>query len=496
MKQKFFSTLVQKGWSFLLIATLHIFILTKLQFFPYPELFVYPYLTNNGLLPYSQIMDQHFPGLMFLPINLDNLGMKDEVSARIWLIALVTISQILLFFVTKNIFKSVGLGLLASLVYLIWQPFLEGWVLWINTFLPIIYLGTFYFCYKFLEDRQKNEASVLKSPRSANWRMLLFDRFIRGLKVIRFSQSANRYLVIIGLLLGVAVVFKQVALPLSGLVFLLLWYYKRNFSTLMYFCLGFLPPVLLMLGYLFSIGVFEDFWYWTVLFNLTTYAKYGGKEPFFSGFVRVIGIYSPILLLPFLKDKKLSLLLLVFILGGMSGVWHRFDFVHFQPSLPFVILATVAIANKFYKSLVGKLGIVFYLVVVCLWLVTFYKGHLGDRVLFFDNDTKKISQKIQGLTDPGEEIFIFGAVPHLYQMSQTIPAGRVFVFQFPWFFLEAEEDIYQGLVTSQPNIVVADRSVVIEGDAITRFGQRIDGYINDNYEEVDRVGSTQILKKK
>ena len=66
-----------------LILITHVFILTKLVFFPYPELFIYPYLTNHGLKPYSQILDQHFPGLMFLPINFDNLGMNNEVSARI-----------------------------------------------------------------------------------------------------------------------------------------------------------------------------------------------------------------------------------------------------------------------------------------------------------------------------------------------------------------------------------------------------------------------------
>src|SRR3989338_3479932 len=67
-----------------LILLTHILILSKLIYFPYPELFIYPYLTNHGLKPYSQIIDQHFPGLMFLPLNLDNLGMTTPEIARIW----------------------------------------------------------------------------------------------------------------------------------------------------------------------------------------------------------------------------------------------------------------------------------------------------------------------------------------------------------------------------------------------------------------------------
>src|SRR3989338_6622905 len=90
----------------ILIIIAHLFILSRLIFFPYPEFFVYPYLTNAGLKPYSQIMDQHFPGLLFLPVNFDNLGMNDEFSARIWLMVIVSITQLLIFFVSRAIFKS------------------------------------------------------------------------------------------------------------------------------------------------------------------------------------------------------------------------------------------------------------------------------------------------------------------------------------------------------------------------------------------------------
>lgn len=89
-----------------LILLAHVLILSKLLFFPYPELFIYPYLTNHGLKPYSQILDQHFPGLMFLPINFDNLGMSDAAVARIWSIVIVLLTHIILFYITSSILKS------------------------------------------------------------------------------------------------------------------------------------------------------------------------------------------------------------------------------------------------------------------------------------------------------------------------------------------------------------------------------------------------------
>ncbi|MBI2086444.1 hypothetical protein HYT74_03830 [Candidatus Daviesbacteria bacterium] len=123
----------------LIIILAHIFILSKLIFFPYPELFVYPYLTNKGLLPYSQILDQHFPGLMFLPVNFDNLGMNDEVSARFWLFGIVFLTHVLLFLISKT-YLGAKRALLVNFLYLIWQPFFEGWVLWIDNFLPLFLL--------------------------------------------------------------------------------------------------------------------------------------------------------------------------------------------------------------------------------------------------------------------------------------------------------------------------------------------------------------------
>src|SRR3990167_10272801 len=159
-----------------LIIIIHSFVLTKIIFFPEPELFIYPYLTNHGVKPYSQILDQHFPGLMFLPINFDNLGMNDEVSARFWLFGIVFLTHVLLFLISKT-YLGVKRALLVNFLYLIWQPFFEGWVLWIDNFLPLLLLPAFYF-------------------------------------------TLRKKLFWAGIFLGLGVVMKQSIIPLAGLVFL------------------------------------------------------------------------------------------------------------------------------------------------------------------------------------------------------------------------------------------------------------------------------------
>lgn len=436
-----------------LIILIHVLIFTKLIYFPYPELFIYPYLTNHGLKPYSQILDQHFPGLLFLPINFDNLGMTTPEVARIWSITIVIIIHIMLFLISSEILKSKTKAIFINILYLVWQPFFEGWVLWIDSFLPLFLLPAFYALYK-------------------------------------------RYLFLTGLFLGLGIVFKQVLIPLAGLVMVYIIWKDRNFKTAPVFLVGLFLPVGLMLIYLGSIGVLKDFWYWTIVFNLTTFAKFGrGIGPTLAHFSRVALVFgTALLLLVFQIRKKETQILLIFLLGALSGLSTRFDFVHFQPALPFALLATVYAVGRL--GILGKLGIGVYGAILVWWLIVFYKGHIGDRVISFDPQTKAVASKIKQLIQPGEKIFIFGAAPHLYQMTNTQPAGDIFVFQFPWFLQVAESRILKGVIRDNPNIVVSDKTAVIEGWKITDFAKDIDEYLNANYQKIDSVGTTDILSRK
>ena len=438
-----------------IISFIHVLVFTKLIYFPYPELFVYPYLTNHGLKPYSQILDQHFPGLMFLPINLDNLGMNNEQSARIYSLAIIILIHIALFVISYKILKSKSKALLVNCLFLLWNPFFEGWVLWIDSFLPLILLPNFYFLYK-------------------------------------------RNLFLSGLLLGIGVVFKQTLIPLAILVIIYLWWQNKRLKDALTFLEGLAIPVVLMIIYFFSIGVIKDFWYWTVIFNLTTYAKFGTSAPVTIGFVtRVLVVYLPSLLLClYKKDKRLVQILFIFLVGSLIGVFDRADFIHFQPSLPFALLATTLGLFSIRRNNLLKMGLIFYIFITLWWQRIFYTGHISSKVLLFDDNTKMIAQKIRQYTEPSEKIFIFGVPPHLYQMADRLPSGNIFVFQFPWFLKIAEPRILTGIISDKPNIIVSERNAQIEGLQIKDFAPEIDSYIQQNYQVVERVGPTDIMRRK
>lgn len=434
-----------------IILLAHTLILTKLIYFPYPEIFIYPYLTNHGLKPYSQILDQHFPGLLFLPINFDNLGMITPEVARIWSISIVLITHIMIFLIASEILKSKKKAILLNILYLIWQPFFEGWVLWIDNLLPLLLLPAFYSLYR-------------------------------------------KRIFITGLLLGLAIVFKQTVIPLSALILIYIYWTNRNLKLSLRFLLGLLIPVSVMLVYILGIGVFADFWYWTIIFNLTTYAQFGTKAPPSIGFItRVLLVYGVSVSAIFSKEKKVVYALFIFISGLLIGAFERGDFVHSQPLLPFIIFATVVGLSELWNLKAAKLVIIGYLLIGVWWLNIFYRGHLSSGVISFDSQTKSITSKIRELTRPGEKIFVFGAAPQLYQMSGTIPAGDIFVFQFPWFLKVSQKRVLEGIIKDRPNIVVSDRTVNIEGAKIIDFAPDIDQYINVHYRKIDSVGTTNIL---
>ena len=265
---------------------------------------------------------------------------------------------------------------------------------------------------------------------------------------------------------------------------------KRKFGPIIKYFIGVGLPLIVMVLYLISIGVLNDFIYWTIIFNLTVFAQHGTSTPSTLGFItRIVFVYTMSMMAFLHKDRKLIIILAIFLIGSLVSIFDRADFVHLQPSLPFVLLATSLGIFSIKRKNIQIGFILAYSFIAIWWQNIFYKGHLSDKVFFFDEQTKLIAQKIKSYTKNGEKIFILGAPLHLYQMTQTLPVGDVFVFQFPWFLKVAEDRILEGVSKDKPNIVVSEQS-------ITDFAKDIDQYINKNYQVIDRVGTTDILRRK
>lgn len=443
------------------IIALHLFLLSKTIFFPYPELFVYPYLTNSGLLPYRDILDQHFPGLMFLPLNLYNLGMQSPGDARLWQLGIVLITHLFLFFSANKIFNSEKKALITNIFYLLLQPLFEGWVLWIDSFIPLMTLPAFLFLHNFFKG---------KSP-------------------------SNLFLS--GLFLGVALVFKQVMLPVILVIFIYLLMKRIGLKNLFVFSIGSLIPFSLIILYILKIEVWKEFLFWTVEFNLGTFALMGRKYAETKELLKtvfVFGIPIVISIVGFIKNKsEKTILLWLFFFTSLVFIFARFDYVHLQPAIPFSALILASLFQKRSKLLMVTISI--YLIVIFSLSFKFYKSHFGDKVFFFGEFESKLIQIVKSNTTEEDKIFAFGTTPHIYFLTNRLPAGNIFIFHFPWFLVEAEDELLEKMVKDPPKLIIRDKNSEVSGKNLVSYGPKLSNYIDMYYKEIERVDGIEILTR-
>lgn len=435
---------------------LHIIILLKLNFFPYPELFVYTYLTKIGMIPYGQIIDQHFPGLIFFPINLATIGIDSIIDYRVVQLALVVFSHILIFAIGKQLLKNNVYSLIPNLLYTIWQPFFEGHVLWIDSFVvPILLLSLFFLI------KAKNRTGYFAG----------------------------------GLTLGIGIVVKQVTAPLLILVWIYTLMHTRHKKYTVWLSLGMLIPGILMCMYFVSIGVWNDFWYWTVIFNLTIFSELGRKYASYGELVRSfivfgVSILSSILIFKRNKVDKDIILVGIFMLATLMFAYARFDYVHLQPALPFAIILITYAFTRFEKK---KIYFTAYFILSFLVVFQPIKSNIGTKTHFFTDFEKALVSEISKYASQNDSVFAMATTPHIYYMSNTHPPGNVFVFHFDWFMRIAEPKILNGIRIDPPKVILRDKEASVSDRNLVEYMPRIEEYINSRYTIVNKIGSVEVL---
>jgi hypothetical protein len=444
-----------------IIILVNVFLLLILNFFPYPELFVYPYLTAHGSVPYAQIFDQHFPGLMFLPVNLYTLGFTDPQSMRIIQVFIVIVNQILIYKVSGLVIKNKKFILLPNILYLIWQPMLEGYVLWIDTMVtPLVLLG-FY--------------------------MILLSKF-----------KDLRKIFLAGLVLGVALTFKQILVPVIIVFGLAILLKTKRPKELIIFGVGAAIPALVMVLYFVSLGVWEQFYYWTFTFNVTLFAEFGRK---FASTGEIIKI-APIMGLAFIIGLWLIYKRVIFEIKFLFAVfvvcllfaYARFDFVHLQPALPFaVILLTIGFMHLSKKYFIPVA--VGYILLVSVLMIRFYPQNIGGKVYFWDNAEKEIFDQVKSMTNSGDTIFAFATLAHTYAATNTLPPGKLFVFQFPWFMMETQDEILSGIKSDPPVLILREENALTDGKNLISYMKNINEFVKANYRLEKRVNGVEFWVK-
>lgn len=447
-----------------LIISFHVYTLLQLIFFPYPELFVYSYLTSKGLLPYKEIFDQHFPGLMFLPINLYSLGIDTLQKMRIVHLFTVVVSDAVFVLIARKYFKEKRFVIASLFLYIFWQIYFEGNVLWIDSLITPILMYSFY--------------NLLKYTENKRYKFLLYS----------------------GIAFGVALGFKQTVLPLILMILVFLKYKNVDLKKIMTISCLIFAPILIVAFYFYKIGSFKDFIYWTITFNLTIFSKMGKTQPNIKDLIKLLPTFglSALSLLYFFHKKyeKQLLILSIYLAGSLFFAYARFDFVHLQPALPYAIFPCVILMTSIRKSTFTFAVLLYVAFSIYIFLPYYhFNNKPGVSPMFNDRETILLVNTVKNYVEEGDRMFSVGTYPHIYYLTKTIPSGKLFTFQFPWFMKINENKILQGIIDDPPKLIIRDNTLEVGGYLLSEYMKDINRYVDNNYKIVNMLNNIEFLVK-
>ncbi len=412
---------------------LHASLILFRGFFLTPEYTLYPYLINNGFLPYRDLIDQHFPAL-FSPLSFPSILTNNQ-----WPLLglfLITLCLTDLFLYRSLINQKVKQPLVWTVFFIVSSVYFSGNILWIETFVNLL-LSIF----------------------------LLLTASKR--KIIPFVS---------GILLSQVVLLRPTIAP--ALFFLVISISSISPLLLIGGVLGLLAPYLLIL----KLGTFNEFYDQVIRFNQSVYPKEAELLPIRRQILE-IGFWLLPAIFSFISKKKYLFLIITVFLCLLG--YPRFGFEHLQPLLLVVVflLATT-------KTRPGIFIYLFIIIFFCLNLVKSIRSPYGN--FYLSPEITKNAELIKVL--PGDEVYLLGPSDLLYQLSGKLPPNKTYVPSLPWYLHQSsfKEKIIKSLEVSKPPIVV-DLNAKVDNINIASESGEILEYIKMNYTNTGKIGSYQLF---
>lgn len=396
---------MKKSYLFVLILLgIHFFLLLNLQFTAWPEMFSYAYLKNNGFLLYKDIIHPYPP---FLTLVLSyvyrifgySLIVLQAVS---WLTILA--SSLLVFLISRKITKNESIALFTLGIYVLFQPFLEGNMLWFDIAIVLPILAGVFFALRWI------------------------DRY--------GSQKLNIFLA--GLFFGIASLIKQTAGIFWVAFFIFLIFRKAKKSYFFHLLAG---PIILwgiFLGRIIQENQLVEFWNWTIFYPLFRWGNFPGyvQMALSSRELATLGIFLiPVILYVLwkrtIKDEKFWLLIL-FLIAGLVAIYPRFSYFHFQPSLVFFVLLYGYIAQglNLQQRIMG-ISLFFLFLFPFIYKPVFTFEWRKDPH-FYGRQEKEFAELLKTKVDDKRNVFLFGVPSQFYSMTGTLPP-KPWTDNFGWY---------------------------------------------------------------
>lgn len=420
------------------IISFHLCLILLGGYFLSPEFTLYPYLTAHGFLPYREIIDQHFPAILFGPFSLPYLSPSGP--------------QLLIFFLTIT-----GLTDLFLWVYFVRRRLAHP-QLWL--FLWV--LVSFWFSGNTL------------------WLETVIT-FILAASLLLSTATSLRAVASQGFLLGLATIIRPTLLPVT-FYFLI----KDRSRQLFWKLAGAITPLLITAIFIVKQRLWLNFLDLSLSFNRDYYLLYARKLASANQVVQtglVILFFAVVLII---RRQRLQLVIAstAFIL-----IFPRFEFFHLQVSL-FLLLAFAASANW------RQLNYFIYPLVFTLLLLSLLKiarYHYGN--FYLRPEVQAVSQYL--LSQPGNTVYVLGGSELIYPLSGRVPPNFTYLPSLPWYFHNPQftSRMKNALSSSPTTIVVVNPTASIDGVNIVKASGIIGEFIRDNYQLSATISGYQLFTR-
>lgn len=459
---------------FLLLFFYSIFVSFNTEFTAWVEMLVYPYLLNNGFLPYKDVVAPYTPlVLYFLQIFTQIFGYEPR-NFQILTIILGWLNSFLIFWTIKKIWKHNLAAYFGACSYALWFFYFEGNGIWFELLLTPLIICFFYHSYKYLFKAQKNSDLIISS--------LL-------LALIFFSKQSGIYFSIVFILWLLIFSRMNPKKILKPILFLVL-----SFSLVFT-----ITSLVALLGnYLF------DYWRWAFQFTFLEFPFSSGHKIYPTS-SQILKLTIPlIILMPLIykvvKLEKNALYIFFLILASFMLVFPRWGLFHLQPFIALLFIGSSHFFIDFllkYESLpiikkpknFSKF-VLFFVVIVWIVVTGRQMQRFWDKpIRFFDPTIYRIASEIsaRGYTN---NVYIFNSPDQLYLLTGSVPAIKPYVQNFSWQMEVpgVQEKIVASLHLNRPEYIIYSPVNDPGGLEVGRYEpKKIVEYLKTHYILKDKI---------
>lgn len=423
---------------FFFASNLVYFALTFLRpFYLNPEISLYPYFVSHHLLPYSNIIDQHFPLIFFGPLNLSQIGITQPHQSLFLYLAILFFTNLFAYFTLKR--RQLSHQKIIYLCFLCFSLFLGSSNFWIENFLLLfLCLSAFLFTYK---------------------------------------HSLAQFLAALSLSLIIGV--KPTLTPFI-LLFLLYFSSKKllSFFTLLIF------PLIELL-WLLNYHLLESF-YQLFLFNFHYYSPLASKLPSLRQ-ISFLGFFGlPLIILLFSTISPLNLLLL--LITASAAAFPRFELNHLLPLSIIFLFPFISSAKKHFPKLL-------LLILFLNFLLLVYKAYPFQPQNYHQSpQLTQLKSNLPQFITKSSTLFVLGGPDSLYQLTNTLPPDNFYLPSLPWYYANPDWQDRQirALKNNPTTPVILNPQASVDGVSLLDYASPVVTYIYQNYTQVAIINHYQI----